>query len=334
MPNGPVFVATWKFGQAVADKAISIARDGHSMLDAVERGIWVAELDATNSTVGYGGTPNENGDVELDACIMSGPGHQAGAVAGLQGISHPISVARKVMTDTPHVMLVGQGAQDFAVRSGFDKEDLLTENERKKYQAWKAKQSESVAPHADGQAIPGQPSDQKKDLGATQPISFHDDHKESSNDGRNHDLHHDTIALIGIDENGDLYGGCSTSGWGYKLAGRVGDSPIIGSGLYVDNQIGAVGSTGTGENVMRYCASFWITQLMGQGLSPVDACEKVIREIARKDPQTIDQLAINFIAINKDGVAGAAGTSRGFQYAVASLEDSRMLQPRLISRYQ
>lgn len=314
MTARPLFVATWKFGQDVADKALDIAMNGHSMLDAVERGIWVAELDVTNSTVGFGGTPNANGDVELDACIMAGPGHQAGAVAGLQGIMHPISVARKVMTQTPHVMLVGQGAQQFALEQGFEKADLLSPGEREKFEKWKQKQAPSTAPHQDGQAIPN------SDTQSAQSVS----------DGRTHGDHHDTIALIGIDEKGDLYGGCSTSGWGYKVPGRVGDSPILGSGLYVDNQLGAVGSTGTGENVMRYCASFWITQLMGQGLSPTQACERVIREIEQKDPQSMDQLAINFIAINKDGEVGAAGTSGGFQYAVAQPGSSQLHDARLV----
>lgn len=314
----PLFLATWNFGQAVADKAASIVANGHSMLDAIERGIWVAELDATNSTVGYGGTPNAQGHVELDACIMSGPGHQAGCVAGLQGIMHPISVARKVMTETPHVMLVGQGAQDFAVEQGFEKVDLLTEKERTKFQRWQEKQGPSAAPHQDGQAIPDDPKE-------SDDIALRE-----RGDGRSHDEHHDTIALIGIDEMGDLYGGCSTSGWGYKVPGRVGDSPIIGSGLYVDNEIGAVGSTGTGENVMRYCASFWIAQLMKQGLKPVDACEQVIREIARKDPQSMEQLAINFIAINKDGEYGAAGTSGGFRFAVVGSDQSQLFDARLV----
>lgn len=307
----PIFVATWKFGQAVADKAASVLEHGHTMLDAIERGIWVAELDATNSTVGYGGTPNAVGQVELDACIMSGPGHQAGAVAGLQGIMHPISVARKVMTETPHVMLVGQGAHDFAIQQGFEASEMLTDRERAKFEKWKADQKRAVAPHQDGKAIP-------------------DDQSIFTGDGRSHDEHHDTIALISRDADGNLYGGCSTSGWGYKVPGRVGDSPILGSGLYVDNEIGAVGSTGTGENVMRYCASFWITQMMKEGQSPTDACESVIREIARKDPLTMDQLAINFIAMNKQGDVGAAGTSGGFLYAVVDGEGSRLLEPRLV----
>jgi len=322
----PRFVATWGFGQTVAEKALAVAQSGHSMLDAIERGIWVAEMDESNSTVGAGGTPNAIGQVELDACIMSGPDHAAGCVAGLRDILHPISVARKIMTNTKHVMLVGENARSFALQQGFAKYDLLTENEKAKWQKWQRENAPAPAPHQDPKAMPDDDSQsisfqKRQNVGSLN--SIHDD-------GRSHNQHHDTIALVGIDENGDLFGGCSTSGWGYKVPGRVGDSPIIGSGLYVDNEIGAVGSTGTGENVMRWCATFWITQLMGSGLSPVDACEKVIREIARKDPLPMDKLAINFIAINKKGEFGGAGTSGGFQFATTDPEESMLHSARLV----
>ena len=301
MPR-PRFVATWKFGQPVADKALQVARSGHSMLDAIEHGIWVAENDEDNPTVGFGGTPNAEGRVELDACIMNGPDHGAGAVGGLQEILHPISIARKVMTETPHVMLVGAGAQQFALEQGFRKTDLLTQKEKQRFAEWRAKHRPAAAPHADGKS--GAPECDEE--------------------------HHDTITLLGIDADANLYGGCSTSGWGYKIPGRVGDSPIIGAGLYVDNEFGAAGATGTGENVMRYCASFWIVQMMAQGLSPTEACAHVVREIARKDPLPMDKLSINFIAVNKAGEFGGAGTSEGFLYATAEAGSSRMHQPLLV----
>ena len=310
MSDRPLFLATWKFGQAVADKALQVARTGHTMLDAIEQGIWVAEADERNSTVGIGGTPNAIGQVELDACIMSGPGHLAGSVAAIQDFLHPISVARKVMENTPHVMLVGDGARRFAAETGYEPMNLLTERRKEAWEKWKQEKAGTQAPHRDG-------SD-----------DIRDKDREAIDDGRD-PHHHDTIALVGIDDNGDLYGGCSTSGWGFKVPGRVGDSPIIGSGLYVDNEIGAVGSTGTGENVMRWCAAFWITQLMGTGMGPTEACVKVIREIARKDPLPFEKLALNFIALNKDGEVGGAGTSGGFVFATADASGSKV-QPGTI----
>lgn len=299
----PFFIATWNFGKDVTEKAFETATSGHSMIQAIEQGIWVAESDKTNSTVGIGGAPNATGQVELDACIMSGPGHQAGSVAGIQDVLHPISVARKVMTDTPHVCLVGGGARKYALENGFQKTEMLTEKAKTNWKKWQQAQKKSTAPHQEN----------PNDL----PVEKDGEHK-------------DTVALLGMDEDGNLFGGCSTSGWGYKIPGRVGDSPIIGSGLYVDNEIGAVGSTGTGENVMRWCASFWITQMMASGMPPVDACEHVIREIVRKDPLPIEKLAINFIAINKKGEFGAAGTNRGFEFATTDQSGTNVQKAKLI----
>lgn len=278
----PVFIATWNFGKAVTDEALAtLQRDG-SMPDAIEAGIRLCEADASNNSVGIGGTPNADGVVQLDAVFMTGPGHRAGSVGGLEGIAHPISVARAVMEKTDHVLLVGAGAQKFAVEQGHPIVDLLTENARVAWEKWKAQQ---VA-----------------------PAPTKDDH--------------DTITLLGVDEHGDIYGGCSTSGRGYKLAGRVGDSPIIGSGLYVDNAVGAAGATGIGENVMRFCGSFLIVEFMRGGATPEQACIKTIERIAEMDPLGIDKLEINFIALNKAGEFGAAGTSKGFQYALTTRDSS------------
>lgn len=282
--NRPTFIATWPFGQPACELALETLKTTGSGLDAIEKGIGLVEADAGNASVGIGGIPNADGIVELDACIMSGPQHQAGSVAAVQDILHPISVARKVMEDTIHVMLVGEGAKQFAIENGFPKTELLTENQRENYSRWKKEQS--TAP----------------------------DHVDED--------HHDTIAMVGVDENGDLYGGCSTSGWGFKIPGRVGDSPIIGSGLYVDNAVGAAGATGVGENVMRFCGSFLVVEMMRAGATPTEACQKCIERIAEIDPKSIAELDINFVAINKNGDYGAAGTSKGFKYSVASLEMS------------
>lgn len=283
----PLVVSTWPFGKPANEKALAVLQAGGSGLDAIEQGIHVTESDPGNESVGLAGIPNAKGIVQLDACIMSGPGHKAGAVAALEGFKHPISVARRVMESTRHVFLVGEGAAEFATRHGFEKGPKVTAAQREKYRRWKAGQ------------------------------------KDVEREARK--KNHDTIAMVALLPDGNLFGGCSTSGWGYKLNGRVGDSPIIGSGLYVDNEVGAAGATGIGENVMRYCGSFLVVEFMRQGLHPQDACIETIRRIARLDPKGYD-LAINFIAIDRKGRFGGAGTGTGFQYAVTSPASSRVLQ--------
>ena len=295
----PVIISTWPFGKPANEKALEVYKKTGSMLDGVERGIWVAESDAKNASVGLGGIPAANGIVQLDACIMKGPGHDAGAVCAIESILHPISVARMVMERTKHVMLVGEGAKQYAISQGVKPTDLLTEKQKEKFRERQQKL-------------------EKENAGSKEE-------KTSIQDN------HDTIALIGIDEKGDLYGGCSTSGWGYKIPGRVGDSPIIGSGLYVDNEVGAAGATGIGENVMRYCASLLIVEEMRHGKSPQQACENVVKRIARKDPRNAEDLAINFIAINKKGETGAAGTSKGFDYAVTTNETSEVFNAKSLT---
>lgn len=296
----PLFVATWPFGKFACEAAVKIAMDSGSMLDAIEKGIWVTENDVKNASVGIGGIPNAAGKVELDACIMSGPDHNAGSVAGIQDILHPISVARLVMEKTPHVMLVGEGAKQFAIKHGHPATDLLTTHQKEKWEAWKQGELEKAA-------------DQAK-----QEPKIDEDH-------------HDTIAMLGLDANGNLFGGCSTSGWGYKIPGRVGDSPIIGSGLYVDNQVGAAGATGLGENVMRHCGSFLVVEMMRNGASPTEACEQAVNRIAELDPKNLDNLSINFVALSKNGEYGAAGTSQGFRYAIAHAEGSEVLDAKPLS---
>lgn len=295
-PPQPTFIATWPFGKTSCTEALKIFNNTGSMLDAIEHGIWVTEADVANASVGIGGLPNAAGVVELDACIMSGPAHSAGSVAGLSDILHPISVARAVMEKTPHVMLVGAGALEFALKNGFEKTELLTDQQRADWTKWKLDQA------------PKNPD--KPTIDAE---------------------HHDTIAMLGIDDQGNLFGGCSTSGWGYKLPGRVGDSPIIGGGLYVDNAIGAAGATGLGENVMRHCGSFLVVEMMRGGATPTEACRQAILRIAETDPKSLGELDINFIAINKAGEFGAAGTSVGFQYAMSRANESEVLDALAMS---
>ncbi len=296
VPAGPrpLIVSTWPFGRPANDLALKVLGGGGAELDAVEQGIRLVE-DSGNSSVGLSGIPNAAGVVQLDACIMGGSGHRAGSVCAIEGIKHPITAARRVMEKTPHVILAGEGARLFALEQGLE---AVESNSIERHQAWHRKRMEAAA------------------AAAAKPVK----------DGQK-PLNHDTIALLVLGPNGEIAGGCSTSGWGGKLPGRVGDSPIIGGGLYVDNDVGAAGATGLGENILRYCGSFLVVELMRQGLSPEEACVEVVRRIVRKDPKGAD-VAVNFVALDKQGRFGAAGSARGFQYSVTTRDASRVLKAR------
>lgn len=291
----PLVVSTWPFGKPANEAALAVLARGGSILDAVEQGIWVVEADSSNHSVGLAGRPNAAGVVQLDACIMSGPGHRGGSVAALEGIRHPISAARRVMDKTPHVMLVGEGARMFALQQGLE---AVPGDSRKLNERWQQHQLKQRS----------NPEEKKKD-------------------------NHDTIALLVLGADGNVAGGCSTSGLAGKLPGRVGDSPILGSGLYVDNEVGAAGATGVGENVMRYCGSFLVVEYMRQGLHPQAACEQTIQRIARQDPKGLD-LSINFVALDKQGRFGAAGTDTNFRFAATTKTSSEVLQPGLVERLE
>jgi len=236
----PIVISTWNHGLPANDAAMAVLRQNGSALDAVEAGVRVPEADPESQSVGYGGRPDEDGHVTLDACIMDSAGN-AGAVAFLRDIKHPISVARKVMEQTDHVMLVGKGAKKFALAHGFKEENLLTKKSREEWLRWK------------------------------------EDHSIKDSWGPNEE--HDTISTLAIDNKGDLAGACTTSGMAYKIHGRVGDSPLIGAGMYVDNDIGAVGATGKGEEVIKTCGSFLVIELMRQGYSAMDACQEAVLRI-------------------------------------------------------
>lgn len=274
----PIAICTWNFMNATA-KAWEVLEKGGSSLDAVEQGVMVEEADLNNETVGIGGRPDRDGHVTLDACIMDKDAN-CGAVLCMENIAHPISVARKVMEETPHVMLAGKGAEQFAYEQGFPKTNLLTEKAKKDWLEWK---------------------------------------KNSKYETIINIENHDTIGMLAIDENGDIAGACTTSGMGYKMAGRVGDSPIIGAGLFVDNAVGGATATGVGEEVVRTVGSFLIVELMRQGKSPQEACEEGVKRIMEKNKDRKD-FQIGFIAINKKGETGAYCIHPGFSYRSYSEE--------------
>ena len=275
----PVVISTWNHGLAANAKAIDVLEQGGSVLDAVEQGVMVTEADPDNLSVGLGGLPDRDGFVTLDACIM-GPDHSAGSVCFLQHIVHPVSVARKVMERTPHVMLAGEGALQFALEQGFEKTDLLTEKSREAWKAWlKTSEYEPVI-----------------------------------NWENKPDAYHDTIGLLAIDRQGLLAGACTTSGLAFKMHGRVGDSPVIGAGLFVDNEIGAATATGMGELVLRTLGSFLVVELMRQGMNPDRACREAVMRIVRQDPES-SKRQVGFIALNKQGETGAFSLQPGFNYA-------------------
>ncbi|WP_010518493.1 isoaspartyl peptidase/L-asparaginase family protein [Croceivirga radicis] len=271
-PVKPIVVCTWDFKNATA-KAWEVLSKGGTALDAVEEGVRVEEADEKNETVGKGGRPDRDGNVTLDACIMDKDGN-CGSVVYLQNIAHPVSVARKVMEETPHIILAGKGAEQFAYEQGFKKEDLFTESTRKQYEEWK---------------------------------------KTSKYETIINIENHDTIGMLAIDEKGDIAGACTTSGMAYKVAGRVGDSPIIGAGLFIDNEVGGATATGVGEEVIRTVGSFLIVELMRQGKSPQEACEEGVKRIMAKNKDRKD-FQIGFLAINKNGETGGYCVHPGFTY--------------------
>ena len=280
MPNAaakyPIVISTWDFGVAANIEAWKTLHAGGRALDAVEAGVKIPEADMNNHTVGRAGYPDRDGHVTLDACIMDEQGN-CGAVAAIEYIAHPISVARLVMEKTPHVMLVGEGATQFAIEQGFKKEKLLTPESEKAWKAWL-----KTAKYA--------------------PVVNIENHQHKPGSKYNHD----TIGMLAIDAKGNLSGACTTSGMAFKMRGRVGDSPIIRYGLYVDNEVGgATTSTGVGEEVIRNVGSFLVVEMMRHGYSPEDACREAVNRIIKKKPETAKDIQVGFLAINKKGEYGA-----------------------------
>lgn len=281
--KGPVVLSTWDHGLQANAKAWQVLQQGGSVLDAVEQGVAVVESDLTNRSVGLGGNPDRDGFVTLDACIQDHLG-RAGAVAFLQDIEHPISVARAIMERTPHVMLVGDGAQQWATANGFPLKKVDLPDVKAAYERW-LKTSEY------------------------KPIANIENH--------------DTIGLIAMDAEGQFAGSCTTSGMAYKIHGRVGDSPIIGAGLFVDGDVGAACATGTGELVIRIAGSHTVVELMRQGVEPEEACRQAVQRILSKNPGLKDN-QVGFLALRNDGAHGACSLVKGFTYALHTNEGNQV----------
>lgn len=277
--GAPMIVTTWNFGLQANEAAWPTLSSGGRALDAIEQGIRQCENDPTERSVGFGGRPDRDGHVTLDACIMDEKGN-IGSVVCMEHIANPISVARAVMEKTPHVMLAGEGATQFAVEQGFEKVNLLVPDSEREWKEWLKKAE------------------------YTPVINIEN---------------HDTIGMIGMDAAGNLSGGCSTSGMAFKMHGRIGDSPIIGAGLYVDNEVGAVTATGQGEEVIRVVGSFRVVEEMRHGASPQEACVQAVKAIRDKfvlRGKDWSNTQIGFIAINPQGDIGAYALRPGFTYAV------------------
>ncbi len=273
--NIPMVISTWNHGYEANEAAWKVLERGGAAIDAVEQGVRVPEANPDNMSVGYGGLPDRDGHVTLDASIMKGNG-ECGSVSFLEHIKHPISVAKLVMEMTPHVMLSGDGALQFALENGFMKENLLTEKAKKAWKKWLLKAEYEPVINVEN---------------------------------------HDTIGMLAIDKANHIAGACTTSGIAYKLHGRVGDSPVIGAGLYADDEVGAATATGMGELVLKTLGSFLLVEFMRNGYSPQEACEEGIKRIVEKIPD-YKNFQIGYLAVNKAGETGAYAIQKGFNYAL------------------
>jgi N4-(beta-N-acetylglucosaminyl)-L-asparaginase len=270
----PLVIATWD-NLPATEGAWKKMQNGGSALDGVEAGVMVPEADPNNDSVGLGGLPDRDGHVTLDACIMDKNGN-AGSVTFLEGIMHPISVARKVMETTPHVMLSGEGAFKFAIDNGFKKEKIvISEKSKKAWEEWKK-------------------------TSKYEPIVNFENH--------------DTIGMLALDKDNNVSGACTTSGLSYKMHGRVGDSPIIGAGMFCDNEVGGACATGVGEFVMKTLGSFLVVELMRQGRTPQQACEETIQRIVKK--YDYKKFQVGYLAVNKKGEVGSYSLQKGFTYSL------------------
>jgi len=286
--KGQLIISTWNHGLPANEEAWKQLNNGKSALDAIEAGVKIPEADPNVKSVGYGGFPDRDGKVTLDACIMDYKS-DCGSVSFLQGIKHPISVAKRVLENTPHVMLSGDGALQFALSEGFVEENLLTPDTEKAWQKWLEESKYKPVINIEN---------------------------------------HDTISMLVLDKDNNLFGGCTTSGAAWKMHGRVGDSPIIGAGLFLDNEVGAAAATGLGEAVIRTAGSAMVVELMRQGKSPYDACKEIVERIynKHKNHRDMEYLQVGFIAVNKNGEYSGYSLRSGFNYAVYDNEQGNRME--------
>lgn len=302
----PIVISTWDAGIDANRGAWEVLGKGGRALDAVEKGVMVTE-DSLNCCVGLGANPDRDGKVTLDASIMD-DAFNCGSVAALERIKHPISVARRVMEKTPHVMLVGEGAQQFAISEGFPlEEEKLSPDAEKTYQEWLKKSEYKPVINIEN----------KGNAQAAAPSKL-----------PNGEWNHDTIGMVAMDASGNLSGSCTTSGMGFKMRGRLGDSPIIGAGLYVDNEVGACTATGQGEDVIRVAGSHTVIEFMRQGMGPEEACKKAIERIVKIKGEKAKDIQVAFLALSKSGEAGAYAIHPGFTYALKTETEEKLVKAK------
>ena len=298
-PTAPaVMVSTWDFGAAANAAGLELRAGGGSALDMVEAGGRVAEADEGNSSVGLGGLPDRDGRVTLDACVMTWAG-DIGAVCALEDVVHAVSVARRVMERTPHTMLVGQGARTFAVEQGFETRNLLTPRAEAAWREWLKTADYAPRPNRENTDWRGMPGGV---------------------------ANHDTIGLLAIDASRRMAGACTTSGMAFKMRGRVGDSPLIGAGLYVDDEVGGATATGVGEDVVRVAGAHSVVEAMRHGLDPTAACRSVIERLARLRGAKVAASQVALLALDRTGRSGAFALQPGFTYAVTDAAGSTRIE--------
>lgn len=293
--NNPLVISTWIHGMEANAGAWEILSNGGNALDAVQKGVAVTENDLNNRSVGLGGRPDRDGHVTLDACIMDHDS-RCGAVAFLEEIIHPIDVARAIMDKTPHVMLVGKGAQQWALENGFTKASFQVPVPpvQKDYEEWRIKSEYKTGVNVEN---------------------------------------HDTIGMLALDANGRMAGACTTSGMAYKIRGRVGDSPIIGAGLFIDGDVGGATATGVGEAMIRTAGSSAVVESMRRGASPEEACYEIVQRILKKHPG-VDGMQVGFLAMNMQGETGGYSVYNGFNYALRNKGQNEMIDAKYMRTWE
>lgn len=307
--NKPIVISTWDAGINANKGAWEVLKIGGKAIDAVEQGVMVTENEI-GCCVGLAGNPDRDGFVTLDASIMNEKG-DCGAVGFLERIKHPISVARRVMEFTPHVFLVGEGAQQFAVEQGFRLEpQKLSESAEKAYNEWL------------------KTSEYKPQVNVERTTKNNYNIPRRFKDGS---FNHDTIGMLALDKNGDLSGSCTTSGMAFKMRGRMGDSPLIGAGLFVDNEVGGCVATGLGEEVVKIAGSHLVVEMMRQGHTPEQACKIATERIIKRNGSKAKDIQVAFLALNKQGIPGSYCIQEGFQYAVCTGDnDNRLIDGKYL----